>query len=292
MAGQFYRALVVDDEPMVRDAVTRAMSAHSFCCETAEDGRQGLQMFREQGHDLVVTDLRMPAKHGHALVLELLQEPNPPHIVVLTGVADHRLVKDLFSRGVDDVVDKPVDFNIFATKMLAIFERNRWSESLCRANASVVASSQQQLVAKTEAALELFALCIPPSLDQLLASEFETSTPPPAAVIALMQRLASQQASDNERRGSERFSLLSPVVALPVDKDFIPLGEAMPMTFCDLSEDGANLFHTRSVAAEYLALRWRSAISQKCFLKAVMHVTRCKPLGPCYEVAGQFVMHD
>ena len=116
MEQSIHRALIVDDEPLIREATSRAMAAHEFCCDTASDGRQALKMYQEKRHDLVVTDLRMPKYHGHSLILELLKDKEPPSIVVLTGVANSRLVKDLFNRGVQDIIEKPVDFHVFAEK--------------------------------------------------------------------------------------------------------------------------------------------------------------------------------
>ena len=101
-----------------------------------------------------------------------------------------------------------------------------------------------------------------------------------------------KQNNEAERRQQSRIPVLSSAVAIPVNKDFVPQGDACGVTFNDLSESGGCLFHTRSFPTEYIALRWRSLISSKVYLKAVMQISRCKPMGPFYEIAGQFVMHD
>src|SRR4029079_916654 len=134
MQQRIYRALVVDDEESVREAVSRAMAARSFWCETAADGYEALQKYRQSRHDLVVSDLRMPRMHGYALTLELLKDAQPPRIVILTGLAEPMLVKDLLSRGGEDVVSKPVDVRVFATKMASIFERHVWRDEMVAAN--------------------------------------------------------------------------------------------------------------------------------------------------------------
>ena len=292
MGQQIYRALVVDDEPMVREATVRAMSPQSFCCDTAGDGSEGLQAYKKKRHDLVVTDLRMPKKHGHSFILELLHEQQPPRIVVLTGVADPRLTKDLLSRGVLDIVHKPVDYSVFATKMLAIFEKQAWSNALCRADSSQASTGGHQLVTKIEQALELFSLCIPRDLEQSLAAGTHLLNDPSEAAVQFMKRLLSKRGNLSDRRRDQRISLLSTVVVVPVNKDFQVRGEAVKMIFCNVSETGACLLHSRAVDAKYLALRWRSSASPNCFIQVVMQVIRCAPLGPFYEIAGQFVMHD
>jgi len=292
MSSQIYRALVVDDEPMIREAVSRSMSAESFYCDTAADGAEAVEKFRQSRYDLVVTDLRMPGKHGHALIMELLQGESPPHIVVLTGIAEPRLVKDLMDRGVVDVVQKPVNFGLFSAKLSSLFRRKHVNHDANTSENSGSGTSAFGLIGQVEEALELFSMCVPEHVEQLLIAGEDSVTDPPKAQVEFMNRLLAKHAAGSERRNKERFSLLSTAVALPVSKDFVPGGEVFKMTFNDLSETGACFMHTRSINSEYLALRWRSAITPKCSLKAALQITRCKPLGPFYEIAGQFVMHD
>ncbi len=292
MEQSIHRVLIVDDEPLLREATSRAMSAHEFCCETASDGRQALKMYQEKHHDLVVTDLRMPHFHGHSLILELLKENEPPNIVVLTGVANSRLVKDLFNRGVQDIIEKPVDFNVFAAKMLSQVQRGNWNTSLGQDQTIQRKGSQHPLVYKIETALELFGLCIPPALDRELSSHLDLLADPSASLLQFLERLMLKKNKGAERRKQSRIPVLSSAIAIPVNKDFISQGDACSVTFNDLSEGGGCLFHTRSFPSEYIALRWRSLISPKVYLQAVLQISRCRPMGPFYEIAGSFVMHD
>ena len=118
-----YRALVVDDEPIVRRRLLLCLNEEGFQCDTAEDGDQALAMLATSEYDMVVTDLKMPNKHGHALAVELLKMPDRPLIIVLTAVEDPRMVKDLMLRGVDDVMHKPVNHESFAAKVKAMVQR-------------------------------------------------------------------------------------------------------------------------------------------------------------------------
>lgn len=122
-------ALVVDDEPAVRQLTVAALVQRGFTCEQAEDGEQGLELARRKPFDVIVTDLRMPQRHGHSLADEVLSRLTPkPIVVVLTGVAEPRLALDLLDRGVDDIVLKPVDFRVLAAKVHAHCNR-RLSQS-------------------------------------------------------------------------------------------------------------------------------------------------------------------
>jgi CheY-like chemotaxis protein len=61
------RALVVDDEPEIADALVDFLSLEGFQCETANGGREAQGRLKDNSYDLVVSDLRMPEMDGPAL---------------------------------------------------------------------------------------------------------------------------------------------------------------------------------------------------------------------------------
>ncbi len=123
MAQQIYEALVVEDEAVIRQLTMRALNKQGFSCDIATDGAEALELTKTTKYDLVVTDLKMPNMHGHALAVELLSRNDRPVIVVLTGVIEPRLAKDLMHRGVDDIMFKPVDYDVFAAKVRSLMQR-------------------------------------------------------------------------------------------------------------------------------------------------------------------------
>lgn len=93
-----------------------------------------LDRIEETKYNLIVTDLCMPNKHGHALSVELLarERVSAPVIVVHTSVDDPRMTKDLLMRGVDDVVYKPTNYAAFAAKMRALVSRRKEGHAAAR----------------------------------------------------------------------------------------------------------------------------------------------------------------
>ncbi|HUE17817.1 MAG TPA: HDOD domain-containing protein, partial [Planctomycetaceae bacterium] len=120
-----YRALVVDDEPIARKMLTGALEQEGFACDAATDGIQALRLIMARKYDLVVTDLRMPNKHGHALALDLLAAADRPVIMIHTAVDEPRLTEDLLVRGVDDIVYKPTNYATLAVRAKVLVERRR-----------------------------------------------------------------------------------------------------------------------------------------------------------------------
>jgi len=125
MESKDLQALVVEDEPLVRNLAVRALTSEGFTCECAADGLEAKDKLKDGSYDLILTDLRMPNLHGHALASELLAEENRPVIVILTGLLEPRLVKDLVARGADSVEFKPVDYRLLAAKLRALVGRRK-----------------------------------------------------------------------------------------------------------------------------------------------------------------------
>lgn len=119
------RALVVDDEAISRKMVMFALEREGFQCDCAADGIEAMSKFEASDYEVVITDLKMPNKHGGDLVIELLGQNNPPLVVVHTSVLEPEVARGLIDEGVDDIVFKPVDYAAFAGKTRALLNRRR-----------------------------------------------------------------------------------------------------------------------------------------------------------------------
>src|SRR5687767_11741920 len=99
--------LVVDDEPQVRDAVSRALRVEGYRVRTAGDGPTALAMIAVDRPGLVVLDVMMPEMDGLEVCRRLRAEGDRTMVLMLTaldGVGDR--VEGL-DAGADDYVVKP-----------------------------------------------------------------------------------------------------------------------------------------------------------------------------------------
>ena len=118
MPNSNHRALIVEDEVMLRNLTIRALSREGFQCDSAADGEEAILLTKATNYEVVVTDLKMPNMNGHELSVTLLNNTqHRPLILVLTGVAEPRLAKDLLARGVEEIIYKPVDYPTLAKKI-------------------------------------------------------------------------------------------------------------------------------------------------------------------------------
>lgn len=105
-----YRALVVDDEPVIRQLTMRALAREGFYCDAAHNGKEAREWLATGTYDVVVSDLKMPEECGHTLAMHILQMTNRPAVVNITAVVDPRVERFLRERGVDDILFKPLDY--------------------------------------------------------------------------------------------------------------------------------------------------------------------------------------
>jgi PAS domain S-box-containing protein len=102
------RILLVEDDPLVRIAVTEQLSSEGHSVESAVNGREGLDRFLSSRFDLVVTDRAMPEMGGDQLAMCLKQAAADTPIIMLTGFGDLMDAKGEQPAGVDAVISKPV----------------------------------------------------------------------------------------------------------------------------------------------------------------------------------------
>jgi DNA-binding response OmpR family regulator len=116
------KVLVVDDEPMVLEVLSRYLSRDGFDVVTAADGEEALVRFGEIEPDLVLLDLMLPRIDGYE-VFRRLRETAATPVIMLTarGEATDRIVG--LERGADDYVAKPFSPREVVARVRAVLRR-------------------------------------------------------------------------------------------------------------------------------------------------------------------------
>ena len=60
--------LVIDDEEGITEVIQEALSLYGYDVQTACDGNEGIQKFKDQLFDVVITDIMMPNTDGNSVV--------------------------------------------------------------------------------------------------------------------------------------------------------------------------------------------------------------------------------
>jgi len=104
------RILVVDDESLIRRAITRILGSEGYQVVTASDGNEALRYAGDTAFDLALVDYDMPGRDG-LWTLSSLREIQPGCIrVLMTGRTDFPIVVEAVNRGeVLRVLQKPFE---------------------------------------------------------------------------------------------------------------------------------------------------------------------------------------
>lgn len=104
------KILIVDDEDELRDSLRRKCARLGYEVFSAGGGYEALELCRQHGFDVVVTDIRMAKGSGIELIDALKRDfgDKTPAIICITAFSDLTLDK-AFAKGVDALLPKPID---------------------------------------------------------------------------------------------------------------------------------------------------------------------------------------
>ena len=114
--------LIVDDDPSIRDSMSRELKAAGYSTTTAGDGAEALSSFQTRAPDLVLTDLAMPRSDGFELISAVRSTSRVPIIVLSVRGSDADKVRAL-DLGADDFVTKPFSLSELLARVRAQLRR-------------------------------------------------------------------------------------------------------------------------------------------------------------------------
>ena len=119
------RVLVIDDEPAVRDLMTKSLAAQNIVAVTAVDGEEGLRLARERTPDLIFLDVLMPKMDGWAVLTALKADPKLAEVpvIMLTMMSDQEMG---YLLGASEYLTKPIDRN----RLLAVMAKYKPTDAV------------------------------------------------------------------------------------------------------------------------------------------------------------------
>jgi len=111
--------LLVEDNEMNRDMLTRRLERKGYRVVAAIDGAQGHALAHSESPDLILMDISLPAMNGWEVTRLLKADPATRDIPIIALTA-HALATDrakAFEAGCDDYDTKPVDFGRLQDKI-------------------------------------------------------------------------------------------------------------------------------------------------------------------------------
>ncbi len=141
--------LYVEDDPVTREELAQILRRRAREVLVAENGREGLGLFRQFSPDLVVTDIRMPEMDGLQMAQAMREKSQGIKIIATTAYSETSYLLQAIEAGIDHYVLKPVDIEKF---IAAVEKCSR--DILARKAVTRHHREREELLAKLQAALE------------------------------------------------------------------------------------------------------------------------------------------
>ncbi|MGI9540020.1 MAG: response regulator transcription factor [Miltoncostaeaceae bacterium] len=117
------RVLIVEDEPDLREALSKGLRREGYAVDTVADGPSAVTRGPTTPYDLVVLDLSLPGLDGLEVCRRIRAAEDPPLVLMLTardGIEDRVGGLDA---GADDYLVKPFDFRELSARLRALSRR-------------------------------------------------------------------------------------------------------------------------------------------------------------------------
>ena len=115
------KLLIIDDERGIRNTLKEILADEGYEVETAENGKQGLEMAQAKAYDLIFSDIKMPEMDGLEMLKALKNGENDENgdatlngdcpVVMITGHGDVETAVQALKAGAYDFLLKPLDLN-------------------------------------------------------------------------------------------------------------------------------------------------------------------------------------
>jgi len=120
------KILLVEDNEMNRDMLSRRLQRKGFEVAMATDGRQGVEMAQAGAYDLILMDMSLPEVDGWEATRQL-RASKPTERVPIIALTAHAMAGDrdkAIAAGADDYDTKPIELERLLGKIQALLSRN------------------------------------------------------------------------------------------------------------------------------------------------------------------------
>ena len=145
--------LVAEDDEMARELIITGLKPYCGQVVGAKDGQDGLEKFKKQGFDIVMSDIHMPVLNGFEMMNEIKKlKPHQKFIVFTSYDSDENLIKSM-EQGATLFLKKPIDIKDLRSMLISLsFERD---EKLVRLSDEVSINLKREKIYKNGSELYL-----------------------------------------------------------------------------------------------------------------------------------------
>ena len=117
-----FKILIIEDEKNISEIVAKYLEKEGYTTLIANDGIEGLALFRDSNPDLVISDVMMPTIDGFEVLREIRLISDVP-VIMLTAKQEEVDRLKGFENGADDYVTKPFSPKELVRRVMVILKR-------------------------------------------------------------------------------------------------------------------------------------------------------------------------
>jgi two-component system, OmpR family, response regulator VanR len=117
------RVLIVEDEPMMAQAIRSGLRHEAMAADVAADGQQALDRLAVHDYDVVVLDRDLPVVHGDEVCRRIAADHPQCRVIMLTAAGTLGAKVTGLALGADDYLVKPFDFPELVARLRALGRR-------------------------------------------------------------------------------------------------------------------------------------------------------------------------
>ena len=112
------KILITEDNRINQTVTKKILEKNGVICSIAENGLEAVEAVDREKFDLILMDLNMPVKNGFDATKEIRTIDNTTPILALTAVEIEEVRNEIYAAGMNDIIVKPYDVNMFVQIIL------------------------------------------------------------------------------------------------------------------------------------------------------------------------------
>jgi len=101
------KTLIIDDDQAILDSCSQVLLRENYSVKTAENGEEGLRLFKEESFDVVLLDLKMAGLSGEAVLSKIMEESPETPVIIITAYATIESAVNAIKAGAFNYIPKP-----------------------------------------------------------------------------------------------------------------------------------------------------------------------------------------
>lgn len=144
------KILVIEDEKPFRELLEMELTRSGYKVESAGDGTEGLEKYRQEVFNVVLLDMRMPGMDGVEVLKQMRTESTIPEVIVFTGHGTIETAVECIKHGAYDYLTKPVKLDELEMVIDKACEKNRLRIENINLKMEINKLDQHRIVGKSQ----------------------------------------------------------------------------------------------------------------------------------------------